>query len=137
MAINFSDDARSAQVDAVSALFDEGSIPGAYIEIRTGTQPTLVEDAATGTLLATLTMGNPAFGAASTGIAYANTIAADTSANATGTAGWFRCYDGDAAAIMDGTAGESGTDLILSSASITAGQTVSVTSFELGTVWSV
>jgi len=132
--MRISNAAALAMCDALVDLLDAGSAAG-YIEIRTGSQPATVETAASGTLLATLPLSDPAFGSAADddpgGTATAGSITDDSSADATGTAGWFRAYDSDGTAIIDGTAGTSGTDLILDSASITSGQTVKINSWTI------
>lgn len=130
MATRIATSARNAAADAVVDLLDAGSGAG-YIEIRTGTQPATPATSASGTLLATLTLSDPAFGAASSGTATAATITGDSSADATGTAGWFRAYDSTGAAVIDGsvTATGGGGDMTLSSTSIVAGGTVDITSW--------
>jgi hypothetical protein len=61
-----------------------------------------------------------------------NAITADSSADASGTASWFRLLKSDGTTIvMDGDVGTSGSDLNLNSTAITAGGTVSVTSFAI------
>jgi len=119
--------ARNAAADAVVDLVDAGSGAG-YIEIRTGAKPAGPDSAATGTLLATLPMSDPAFGAAAVGVATASAITNDSSADASGTAGHFRIYDSDDAGIVDGDAGLSGSgaELILDDVDIVAGGTVSI-----------
>lgn len=122
-----------AAADHVVALLDAGAGPG-YIEIRTGAQPASVGDAATGTLLGTLVLSDPAFGAATDAapsVATADAIADDVDADASGTAGWFRAYDSDGNAVLDGAAGEagSGAELILDESAIVAGGVISVTSW--------
>lgn len=130
MATRIATSARNAAADAVVDLLDAGSGAG-YIEIRTGTQPATPATTASGTLLATLTLSDPAFGAASSGTATASAITGDSSADATGTAGWFRAYDSTSAAVIDGsvTATGGGGDMTLSSTSIVAGGTVDITSW--------
>lgn len=53
--------AAAAAVNSVVDLLDGGAGAG-YIEIRTGAQPASVGTAASGTLLGTLTLSDPAFG---------------------------------------------------------------------------
>ena len=127
MATRISVAARNAAADGVVDLLDVGG--AGTIEIRTGTQPANPGTAASGTLLATLTLSDPAFGAATGGTATANAIADDTDAAASGTATWFRAYSGAGTAVIDGSAGETGTDLILDDAAIVAGGTVSISSW--------
>lgn len=113
----------NAAADAVCALLNNG-----FLDIYDGTQPANANAAATGTKLASLTFGATAFGAASLGVATANAIGSDASADNTGTAGWFRAYKSDhTTAVFDGSVGLSGCNLNLLSTSITATQTVSVT----------
>jgi hypothetical protein len=59
-----------------------------------------------------------------------NAITQDSSADATGTATWFRWLKSDGTTIvMDGNVGTSGSDLNLNTTSIVAAAVVSVTSF--------
>ena len=74
--------AVSAAADAVCPLLNNG-----YLRIYDGTQPATANTAvSTQTLLAELRWNATAFGAASNGVATANAITSDTSADATGTA---------------------------------------------------
>lgn len=103
MTVNISTQARNDAGDAIVDLIDAGTInPNGYMEIRTGAIPASPQVAATGTLLATLNFSNPAWGTFSNGTAYANPISNDTSADASGTAGWFRFYDLDGGGVIDG-----------------------------------
>jgi len=119
---------RNAMADALVDLIDGGTGAGT-IQIRSGSRPSSANDAATGTLLATLTFTDPAFGAAATGTATASSITSDTSADNTGTATWARILDSDDNTIMDCSVGTSGAEINLDSVSITAGGTVAVSSF--------
>jgi hypothetical protein len=119
---------QDAAADGVVDRLDAGAAAGT-LKIYTGAQPADADDAATGTLLVTLTFSDPAFGASSGGTATAGVITSGT-AVATGTAGWFRCADSDGVTVFDGdiTAGGGGGDIELSSMSITTGDTVGVSS---------
>jgi hypothetical protein len=123
--MNQSNEMVNAQVDAGLALLNSG-----YLRIYNGTKPATANTAVTTqTLLAELRYGATAFNSASAGAASANAMTQDSSANATGTATWFRALESDGTtAIFDGTAGEVGTDLVMSDADVTAGVVVSVTS---------
>lgn len=79
--------------------------------------------------VATLNMSNPAFGAASSGAITAGTISDDTNATG-GTAALFKIQDRNNTEIYRGTvtATGGGGDLELSSVTIGAGDTVSITS---------
>jgi len=133
MASNFklSTAARNAAVNGITALLNSGRI-----EIRTGAPPTNVGDASSGTLLGTLTFGSTAFASASNGTASANTIGSDTSADASGAAGYFRCYadgGGDTAAIFQGTAGEAADtpDMVFDNKNIVQGGVIAISSMTL------
>lgn len=122
--------ARNAACDGIVDTIDGGTPPG-RIEHRTGTQPTNVGDASTGTLLGTNLFSNPAFGAAAAGVATANAITSDTSADNSGTAGYFRIYTGtgaDTAALAQGNSGTSGADLNFDNNVIVAGGTIAISS---------
>lgn len=134
MAVRFATATRNAAQDARAAKVDGGAGPG-YLEVRTGAQPANANTAASGTLLVTITLDDPAFGAGSS----AGVLTADVSgtptgtAVATGTAGWGRIYDSAGNAVVDGsvTASGGGGDFIISSTSITSGQDVELTSLTI------
>jgi hypothetical protein len=101
-----------------------------FLRLYDGAQPATA-DTAVGAqvLLAELTFGSPAFGAASGGVAAANAIAQDTTANNSGTASWFRVLKSDGSTVLfDGSVGTSSANLVLNSTAISAGVAVSVTS---------
>lgn len=78
--------------------------------------------------VATLTFSGTAFGAASGGVATAASITSDSSATG-GTVAKFVIKNGFGTTILSGTAGDVGTeDIVLSSATIGAGDTVSCSS---------
>lgn len=124
--------AAIAACNAVVDLLDAGASAG-YIQCRTGAAPSNVDDAASGTLLGTLTLSDPAFGNAADinpgARATASAITGDSSADATGTIGYCRAYDSNNVAIIQGTAGTSSADFIFDSVSVTAGQTINLTSW--------
>ena len=119
--------ARNAAGTALTDLLNTGSI-----EIRTGASPG-VDSAATGTLLATLPLSASAFGTWAAGSATANAITQDASADATGTAGYFRALTSGSAAVIDGTitATSGGGDMELNSVSIVSGATVDITAWTI------
>ena len=119
MAITLSTAARNAACDAVVDLIDVGT---------TDANGDLVIMTSADVEVATLAMSSPAFGSAVTGTATANAISDDTNATG-GTAALFKIQDKNNAEVFRGTVGVSGADLNLTSVSIGAGGTVSVTSF--------
>lgn len=126
--------ARNAAADGAVDLVDGGAGAGT-IQIRTGAPPATPATAASGTLLGTLTFSDPAFGnagASVTGRADANAITSDTSADASGDAGWFRVLDSNSNAIFDGTAGVAADtpDMTFDDKAIVAGGTIACSSFQ-------
>lgn len=127
MAVSASVASRNSRLDTLTALLNSGKL-----RIYSGTRPATPDAAITGTLLAELTFGATAFGAASNGTATANAITQDSAADATGTATHFRCFQSNGTtAVIDGDVGTSGSDLNLATVSIVANAQVSVTSLTL------
>ncbi len=121
---------RNAACDGIVDAIDGGTPPG-RMEHRTSTQPTNVSDASSGTLLGTNLFSNPAFGSASSGVATASAISSDTSADASGTAGYFRIYTGaggDTAALCQGNSGTATTDLVFDNNVIVSGGVIAISS---------
>jgi len=117
----------SAACDAVVDAIDGGAGAGT-LKMYTATIPTDADTAlGAQTLLATLTFSDPAFGAASNGVATASAITSDTSADATGTVTWGRIATSAGTTVMDVVIGTSGEDINLNTAAIVSGATVAVT----------
>jgi hypothetical protein len=127
MSLTLSAAARTVMVDALRVLIDAGSGAGT-LQIRSGTRPAGPGTTATGTLLATITLTDPAFGAGSSGVSTMGDPAGVTAA-ADGTASWFRILDSNSVAVIDGkvTATGGGGDLTLGTVSLTTGLTIDVT----------
>ncbi len=113
-------------LDSIDATFNSGTLT-----IRTGTAPG-AGSAATGTVLATLTLPVDAFNAAATRQKTITASFQDTSADATGTAGHWRLVNSGATRVLEGSVGVGTGELQLSTLSIIAGGTVTVTAFTLG-----
>lgn len=119
--------AASAAADAVVDLIDAGG--AGTIKIYTATIPTDANTAlGAQTLLATLTFSATAFGSASNGVATANSITSDSSADATGTAAWARIASGAGTTIMDVTVGTSGEDINFNTVSFVSGAVIAISS---------
>jgi hypothetical protein len=102
---------------------------GGKLRIYDGTKPTTADTAvSTQTKLAEFTLPSPAFGSASGGVATANAITAST-VTASGTPAWFRVVDSSGNPAWDGTAGTSGTDLVLNASPLASPADISVTSW--------
>lgn len=129
MATRLATATRNATCDAAVDLLDAGPAAGT-IKLYTGAQPASANDAATGTLLATITLSDPAFGAASTGVATLAGTPLSGTGVAAGTAGWARLADSTGATVLDGsvTATGGGGQVELSTTTISVGVTVQITS---------
>jgi hypothetical protein len=127
MAVGYSTALRNARLNQITAQVDAGAGAGT-LRIYDGTRPATGGTATT--LLAELTLSDPSFGAAAAGELTANAISDDTSADASGTATWFRIVDSAGTFVLDGDAGASGSgaELILDDTSIVAGGTVAISS---------
>ena len=128
MAIAYVTALRNSRMDAINTAANAG-VAAALIRIYDGIRPATGGTATT--LLAELTASDPMFSAAASGKLTASAITQDASANATGTATWFRVVDSAGTTVMDGSIGTSGSDLNLTTTSIVTGQPVSITSFEI------
>ena len=111
------------------------------INFYTGSIPSGADDAATGTLLATLSLAADAFGSASGGSVSANSISSDTSVDNSGTPGYFMFYkSGETAPGSGATAADKrllgtvtitggGGDITFDSVTWVAGGTAAMTNF--------
>lgn len=126
-------------------IFKDGTL-----KIYSGSQPSDADQAVSGTLLVSITLGSGAFayGAAAYGLEFgtasSGVIAKDSGvwsgvATASGTAGWFRLTANatDAGALslvlprIDGAIGTSGAQLNMSSTTITLGATTTIDTFSI------
>lgn len=125
MAIAYSTAVRNAMLDAITSAAGASAL----LSIYDGTRPATGGTATT--LLAQLTCNATFAPAASGGVLTLNSITQDSSANATGTATWFRITTSGSTFVLDGNVGTSGSDLNLTTTAIVTGQPVSVTSFTI------
>jgi len=123
--IVLSNAAASAKAEAIRDL-----LAGGILRIYTTPTPATADAAATGTLLAEFALASPAFGTPANGVMTANAIA-DTTALADGTAEYWRAAGAGSPepVVCQGTAGTSGTSMILNSTTFTSGGVVSIVSW--------
>lgn len=127
MTIALADNVRNARADEITVARDAGAGP-AEIRIYDGVRP--AKGGAVTTLLGTCTYGDPSSPAAVGGVLTANAITGDASADATGTATWYREVDSNGTFVMDGDVSLSGGggDLILNDVNIVAGLPININS---------
>jgi hypothetical protein len=102
------------------------------LRVYTGPRPATAAAITTQTLLAELICNATFAPGAAGGVLTLNAISADTSANNSGLAQWFRIVQTDGTTfVMDGNVGTVGSDLNFNSVDFLAGQNVSVSSFTI------
>ena len=127
MALQYSVAVRNAQLDAVETTI--GTAP--LLRIYSGSVPATCATAASGTLLAEMTLPSDWMAAASSGSKSLSGTWQDASANAAGTAGYWRLYDsGGSTCHAQGTvtATGGGGDMTLDNTSSASAQSVTITS---------
>jgi len=125
MALALSTTCRNNRLDQIATSVGSGGL----IRIYDGSRP--ASGGAATTLLAELTVSGAFAAAASGGVLTVNSVTADTSANATGTATWFRVTTSGGTFVIDGNVGTSGSDLNLNTTSIVSGANVAISSFTI------
>lgn len=130
MALQYSVAVRNAQLDAVETTVSTAPL----LRIYTGAAPANCAAAASGTLLAEMTLPSDWMAAANSGSKALSGTWQDASANADGTAAHWRLYESTgttchAQGTVTVTGG--GGDLTLDNTSITSTQSVTVTSFTI------
>lgn len=130
MSLQFATTTRNAMLDAIES--DAGT--AAVLKILSGSVPANCGTVNSGTVLATMTLPSDWMNAASSGTKTLLGTWEDTSADASGTAGYFRIYKSDGTTCqVQGTvtATGGGGDLTLDNTSIASAQDVKITSFTL------
>lgn len=131
MAINYSTALRNAQLDTIETTIS--TTP--KLRIYSGSKPTATSDAATGTLLCTITLPSDWLAAASSGSKAKSGTWSGTGASAAGAgtnAGYFRILETTETTVhIQGTitATGGGGDMTMNNISIADGQSVEVTGF--------
>lgn len=118
---------RATRATSILTAFDNGAGP-AVLQIWSGTAPATKGAAPAGTLLAEIALAEPA-GVSTSGVLTLTVPRSDTSANAGGTAGFWRVVDGVGAYVCNGTVGVATGELQLVSLTIVAAAPVEVTAF--------
>lgn len=123
MAVQFSVAVRNARLDAIETAI--GASP--TLELRSGVPPANCAAADTGTVLATMVLPADWMAAASAGSKALAGTWQDLTADASGTFGHYRIKQG-AVCGEQGTCGLAGSDIVMDSATVTAGQQVTIVS---------
>ncbi len=127
MAVRHHVNVRNARLDAIETTLGTSPI----LELRSGARPTNITDADTGTLLASITLPSDWAAAASGGTKTFLGTWQDLTADNAGTFGHYRLKTSGGVCYEDGTVSGpgGGGDIVMDSATVTAGQQVSITSF--------
>ena len=129
MALSFAAATAHALLDAITARVDAGSAAG-FIRIYDGAMPATADTALSGnTMLAELTCSDPSAAAASAKTLTFSAITQDASADASGTATFFRIVDSDSNVVLQGdiTASGGGGAIEMNTTSIIAGGPIQIT----------
>lgn len=118
MTISYTTAVRNSKLDAITTATGNAAL----LRIYDGTPPASANAALSGnTKLAELVCGTPFAAGASAGVLTAGAITTDASADATGTASFFRLYKADGTTvILQGSVGVGSGDLQLNTLSIVA-----------------
>lgn len=130
MTVKLSVTVRNALLDA----FETAIGTSAVLKIRSGSAPTNISDADSGTVLSTLNLPSDWMAAASSGSKAKSGTWQDSSADNTGTAAHFRLYASDGTTQhMQGTVTVTGGggDMTVDNTSFASGQNFTITSFSL------
>lgn len=123
-------DVRNARLDAIETAI--GTAP--VLKLRTGSAPTNIADADSGTVVATMTLPSDWLAAASSGSKAKSGTWQDTSADATGVIAHFRIYASDGTTQhIQGTVTETGGggDLTVDNNDVNSGQQITISTFTL------
>lgn len=130
MAVQLSVAVRNARLDAIETAIGASAV----LKILTGSPPADCATADSGTTVATVVCPADWMADAASGSKALSGTWSESSADATGTAGYFRLYDATATTChMQGTVTLTGGggDMTVDNTSFAAGQTFTVTSFTL------
>jgi len=130
MPLKYSVTVRNAKLDAIETAIGTSAV----LKLRTGTVPTNIADADSGTVVATLNLPSDWMAAAGSGAKSKTGTWQDASADAAGTVGHFRIYatDGTTQHIQGSvTATGGGGDMTLDNAVVAAGQSITINTFTL------
>jgi hypothetical protein len=125
MTLSYAVTMKNSRLDQITSAISTSGL----LRIYDGSVPTNADTAlGAQVLLAELALSSAFAPGASSGVLTASAITSDTSANATGTATFFRLVTSGGTSKVQGTVGTSGQDLNLNTVSIVAAATVAVSS---------
>jgi hypothetical protein len=128
MPIQLSVAARNARLDAIETTVGTAAL----LRVFSGSPPANCAAADSGTLIAEMSLPSDWMAAAASGAKAIAGTWQDLSCNNSGTVGHFRIYNtAGSTCHLQGTAGTSGTDMIVDTAAPTAGQSFTVSTFTL------
>lgn len=128
MAIKWSATVRNAVLDSWETAIGASAI----VRMYTGAAPAAVTDAASGTQIASYTLGSDWADAAANGSKAFSSVPLSVAAGASGTLGYYRIWASNGTTCHEqGTISEAGGggDMIVDAAAVSSGQTVRITSW--------
>lgn len=128
MVVKYAVSLKNSRLDQITSSISTSGL----LRIYSGTRPTNPDTALSGnTVLAELALSSTFAGSAASGVLTANSITADSSADATGTATFASLLTSGGTRRVDFDVGTSGSDLNLNTTSIVSGAQVSVSSLTI------
>lgn len=125
MTLSYAVTLKNARLDQITSAISTSGL----LRIYDGSVPANADTAlGAQVLLAELALSSTFAPGASSGVLTASAISSDTSANATGTATFFRLVTSGGTSKVQGTVGTSGADLNMNTTSIVSGSTVACSS---------
>jgi hypothetical protein len=120
---------QTALRDALNDLLESHLGTAPLLAGYTGSKPTNISDAASGTKLFEMTLPSDWMAASSSGVKSKSGTWEDSSANATGTLGYWELRKSDNTVIMRGTVGVGSGELQFLTLDLVSGQPVTITAF--------
>lgn len=127
MALQYSPTVRNAKLDVIETTISTAPT----LALFSGSAPANTGVANSGTLVASMTLPSDWMAAASGGAKAKSGTWQDTSADASGTIGYFRIYDSGGNCHIQGTCANSGADMNFDNNVVNSGQQITISSFTL------
>jgi len=132
--IKLSTKLRNIAANSIAASLEDGNVvSNSYIQIFSGSRPNSPQDTSNEPILSLFNLASPAFGEALAGTITSQPITEDISVIATGRATWFRIYDKNDEAMVDGdiTLPNGGGDLEFDNVDFVEGGTIIISNLKL------
>lgn len=127
MAIQYSVSVRNAKLDAIETSISTAPLMALF----SGSIPANTTTANSGTIIAQMTLPTNWLADANDGVISKSGTWQDTSADNSGTIGYFRIYSANGLCQMQGNCANSGADMNFDNNVVTAGQQITINTFDI------